>query len=129
MRLVFQPAEEGGQGAQMMVDEGLLEKTPKPLVAMGLHVSPDHRTGVVASREGPLMAATARCVISVSLSLCLSVCLSVSLSYLTLSLICTSSLLLGFRVSLYLYPSCYVSLCLSFSVSHSLSLSLLSLSV
>ncbi|CDJ30621.1 uncharacterized protein EMH_0059950 [Eimeria mitis] len=60
VRLVFQPAEEGGQGARMMVEEGLLERSPRPGLALGLHVLPDIPTGIVASREGPLMAATGR---------------------------------------------------------------------
>ncbi|KAL8269373.1 hypothetical protein Esti_006708 [Eimeria stiedai] len=58
VRVVFQPAEEGGQGATMMIEEGLLEKEPKPLLALGLHALPDLPTGAVASREGPLMGAT-----------------------------------------------------------------------
>ncbi|XP_026194282.1 IAA-amino acid hydrolase ILR1-like 8 [Cyclospora cayetanensis] len=62
VKLVFQPAEEGGQGAQMMLEEGLLDMLPSPLMAMGMHVFPELPTGVIASREGPLMAATARCV-------------------------------------------------------------------
>ncbi|CDJ50770.1 amidohydrolase domain-containing protein, putative [Eimeria brunetti] len=58
VRLVFQPAEEGGQGARMMLEEGLLERNPRPSFALGLHVSPELPTGIFASREGPLMAAT-----------------------------------------------------------------------
>ena len=60
VRVVFQPAEEGGQGAQMMLQEGLLEKEPRALMALGLHVAPELPTGILASREGPLMAATGR---------------------------------------------------------------------
>lgn len=58
VRLVFQPAEEGGQGARMMLDEGLVERNPRPSLALALHVSPELPTGVFASKEGPLMAAT-----------------------------------------------------------------------
>ena len=60
VRLVFQPAEEVGQGAKMMLEEGLLNRNPPPTLALGLHVSPDLPTGVFASREGPLMAATGK---------------------------------------------------------------------
>lgn len=58
--LMFQPAEEGGQGAKMMLDEGLLERNPRPSLALGLHVDPQLPTGSLASRAGPLMAATGR---------------------------------------------------------------------
>ncbi|KAL8424408.1 hypothetical protein Efla_006840 [Eimeria flavescens] len=59
VRLVFQPAEEGGAGAAMMLQDGLLDIHPKPQLALGLHVMPHLPTGLLASREGPLMAATA----------------------------------------------------------------------
>jgi len=35
---VFQPAEETGQGAQAMVDDGLFKRFPKPDVILGQHV-------------------------------------------------------------------------------------------
>ncbi|HEX9038062.1 MAG TPA: M20 family metallopeptidase [Ktedonobacterales bacterium] len=35
---VFQPAEETGQGAKAMVADGLMERFPKPVVALGQHV-------------------------------------------------------------------------------------------
>lgn len=59
VRLVFQPAEEGGSGAKAMVEEGLLQKAPIPRLALALHVAPMLATGRLASRPGPLMAATA----------------------------------------------------------------------
>lgn len=43
-----------------MLEEGLLNRNPPPTLALGLHVSPDLPTGVFASREGPLMAATGK---------------------------------------------------------------------
>ena len=44
---VFQPAEETGEGAQAMIDDGLFERFPKPDVVLGQHVmvgpAGDHR--------------------------------------------------------------------------------------
>ncbi|CAH2075776.1 unnamed protein product [Thlaspi arvense] len=51
--LVFQPAEEGGGGAKKMLESGLLENVE---AIFGIHVSPDHSIGEVASRPGPLLA-------------------------------------------------------------------------
>ena len=59
VKLVFQPAEEGMNGAEVMVKEGALEDYgPRPDVAFGLHVwngSPLGRAGLTA---GPMMAAS-----------------------------------------------------------------------
>lgn len=55
MRLLFQPAEEGGAGAKVMVEEGALGKAE---AIFGLHVSPFAPTGTVALKPGPLMAAS-----------------------------------------------------------------------
>jgi amidohydrolase len=57
IRLVFQPAEEGGAGAKRMIEEGVLEMEPKPSVAFAMHVWPTLPTGTIASRPGPLLAA------------------------------------------------------------------------
>ncbi|XP_018846612.1 IAA-amino acid hydrolase ILR1-like 4 isoform X1 [Juglans regia] len=53
--LVFQPAEEGGGGAKKMIDNGALEHVE---AIFGLHVSAAHPIGAVASRSGPLLAAS-----------------------------------------------------------------------
>ncbi|KAI3514511.1 hypothetical protein L1887_12969 [Cichorium endivia] len=53
--LVFQPAEEGGGGAKRMVDEGILKNVD---VIFGLHVSVRFPVGSVASRPGPVLAAS-----------------------------------------------------------------------
>jgi hippurate hydrolase len=37
---VFQPAEETGEGARAMIDDGLFERFPKPEVILGQHVMP-----------------------------------------------------------------------------------------
>ncbi|MBL8745833.1 MAG: amidohydrolase [Phycisphaerae bacterium] len=59
--LVFQPAEEGGAGGEKMCDEGCLSGKvlgTKADVIYGLHGWPDLPVGVVATRTGPLLAAT-----------------------------------------------------------------------
>jgi len=38
IRLVFQPAEEGGAGMKRMVEEGVVELQPKAIYAFGMHV-------------------------------------------------------------------------------------------
>lgn len=40
VRLVFQPAEEGGAGMKRMVEEGIVELQPKANYAFGMHVWP-----------------------------------------------------------------------------------------
>ncbi|MGB7191317.1 MAG: M20/M25/M40 family metallo-hydrolase [Acidobacteriaceae bacterium] len=47
---VFQPAEETAQGAQAMIDDGLLECFRKPDAVLGQHVMVG-RSGVLSSRE------------------------------------------------------------------------------
>ena len=52
---VVQPAEELVAGAQAMVDDGLVERFPKPDVVLGQHVAP-LPAGIVGLRPGPTMA-------------------------------------------------------------------------
>ena len=54
--VVFQPAEEYGQGAQAMLDDGLLERFGRPDVVLGQHVAP-LPAGMLAIRSGPAFAA------------------------------------------------------------------------
>ncbi|MEU6356609.1 M20 family metallopeptidase [Streptomyces sp. NPDC047072] len=58
---MFQPGEEGWDGAGHMIEEGVLEAAGRPVdAAYGLHVSSSsYPTGVFTSRPGPLMAASA----------------------------------------------------------------------
>ena len=57
---VFQPGEETAQGAQAMIDDGLLKRFPKPDVVLGQHVMSlpsgklDWRKGVVTSSADSL---------------------------------------------------------------------------
>ena len=57
VRLMFQPAEEGGAGGKRMVEEGVVTKEPKAELAFGMHVWPSLPSGTIASRPGTLMAA------------------------------------------------------------------------
>jgi amidohydrolase len=55
VKFVFQPAEEGGGGAERMVEAGVLED-PKPDYAMGMHVWNEKPVGWYALNPGPMMA-------------------------------------------------------------------------
>jgi amidohydrolase len=54
--LVFQPGEEVGGGASAMADDGLFDRFPSPLVALGQHVGPGP-AGTIGYRPGAAMAA------------------------------------------------------------------------
>jgi amidohydrolase len=56
LKLIFQPAEEGGNGAEAMIEDGVLED-PRPDAALAVHVWNDKPAGVVAATPGPVMAA------------------------------------------------------------------------
>ena len=53
---LFQPAEETGEGAQEMVDDGLFTRIPVPDVALAQHLLPGI-AGTVATGTGPFMSA------------------------------------------------------------------------
>ena len=55
VKLLFQPAEEGGCGADRMAKEGALDN-PKVQAIFGLHGWPGLKVGMVATRPGPLLA-------------------------------------------------------------------------
>jgi amidohydrolase len=55
VKLMFQPAEEGGAGALRMIEEGLLEQ-PQVDAAFMLHVSHAHPVGQIATAGGPMAA-------------------------------------------------------------------------
>jgi hippurate hydrolase len=57
VNLIFQPAEEGGGGGRVMVEEGLFTKFPCDAV-YALHNWPGLEPGRIAVRPGPMMAAT-----------------------------------------------------------------------
>jgi len=58
--LMFQPGEEGFDGARRMIDEGVLGAAGRPAdAAFALHVMPNMwRRGQIASRRGAIMAAS-----------------------------------------------------------------------
>jgi len=59
LKLVFQPAEEPGDGARMMVNEGVLEN-PSPHVVLIAHLWNEIPVGTIDVRSGPVMAAAER---------------------------------------------------------------------
>lgn len=60
VKLIFQPAEEGGGGAERLVRAGVMDGRlgPKPVAVFALHGWPAMPVGKVATRPGPLMAST-----------------------------------------------------------------------
>ena len=54
VKFVFQPAEEGGGGGRVMVDEGVAEDVSS---IFALHLWPGLPFGTVATKAGPIMAA------------------------------------------------------------------------
>ncbi|TGT71978.1 MULTISPECIES: M20 family metallopeptidase [unclassified Mesorhizobium] len=56
LMVVFQPGEETAQGAQAMIDDGLLKRFPMPNVVLGQHVMVGP-AGTVAGSAGPITSA------------------------------------------------------------------------
>jgi len=56
VKLIWQPAEEGGAGAEKMIGQGVLEN-PRPEAIFALHGWPKLDVGKAAYRFGPAMAA------------------------------------------------------------------------
>ena len=59
VHLIFQPAEEGGGGGRVMVEEGLFSKFPCDAI-FALHNKPGIAVGTIAAKPGPLLAASDR---------------------------------------------------------------------
>lgn len=53
--LIFQPAEEGGAGAQAMIEDGMFERWPCDEI-YGMHNRPNLPVGEFTINEGPIMA-------------------------------------------------------------------------
>lgn len=64
VKLVFQPAEEGSDGATMMIEKGVLEN-PKVDVMLGFHSAPEVEAGKVGLKEGALMSSIDRFYVTV----------------------------------------------------------------
>jgi len=62
--VIFQPAEEGGGGGKVMVDEGLFERFPANEI-YAVHNWPGLPPGQMAVRPGPVMAATDEIIVRV----------------------------------------------------------------
>lgn len=62
VRLLFQPAEEGGAGASHMIQEGALGDAE---AIFGMHIDDKIPTGTVASLAGPVLAAVSFFMIKV----------------------------------------------------------------
>ena len=58
---LFQPAEETSWGAPGMVDDGLVDKIPKPDVALSQHVLTVPESGKVGTTAGPVLS-TGACI-------------------------------------------------------------------
>ncbi len=63
--VIFQPAEEGLAGGEVMVQEGLFQRFPMKMV-FGMHNWPSGPEGVFQWRAGPIMAACGRIDITVT---------------------------------------------------------------
>ncbi|MCS7099062.1 MAG: M20 family metallopeptidase [Sulfolobales archaeon] len=62
VKLVFQPAEEGGAGAKKIVEEGALDDVS---AIFGLHVWSELPSGVIATRKGPANASSTSILIRI----------------------------------------------------------------
>ncbi|WP_439611274.1 M20 aminoacylase family protein [Reyranella sp.] len=59
VHFIFQPAEEGGGGAKVMIEDGLFEKFPCDAV-FAIHNKPGLPLGHIVTKGGPLLAAADR---------------------------------------------------------------------
>lgn len=55
VKFLFQPAEEGDGGAEIMIEEGVLEN-PKVDICIGGHVMSEYETGKIIYKKGSLMS-------------------------------------------------------------------------
>ena len=62
--LIFQPAEEGGGGARVMIEDGLFDKYAMEAV-FGMHNWPGEKIGKFAVSPGPVMASTSEFKITI----------------------------------------------------------------
>ena len=65
VNVIFQPAEEGGAGAKVMINEGLFDRFPCDSV-YGLHNMPQLPKNTFSITPGPMMAAADQAVITIN---------------------------------------------------------------
>ncbi len=58
VKFMFQPGEEGHFGALRMIEDGLIDKHPKPDGAFALHITPNAPSGFFTGRGGAMLAST-----------------------------------------------------------------------
>lgn len=58
VKFMFQTGEEGHFGAVKMIEDGLIDRAPRPDGAFAMHITPNLPTGVFAARHGAMMAGT-----------------------------------------------------------------------
>ena len=56
LMVVFQPAEETAEGSQAMLDDGMMDRFPRPDVVLGQHLL-QYRAGLVGYRSGQILTA------------------------------------------------------------------------
>jgi amidohydrolase len=62
---LFQPAEEGGGGAEVMIQEGVLDLI-NPDVCFAMHLNNDEETGVIGARPGPVFAGSGEFFVTIT---------------------------------------------------------------
>lgn len=65
VKFMFQPGEEGHFGALRMIEDGLIDRHPRPDGAFAIHISPNIPAGLIAGRAGSVMASTDQIFIEV----------------------------------------------------------------
>ncbi|MGB8363770.1 MAG: M20 metallopeptidase family protein [Rhizomicrobium sp.] len=65
VKFMFQPGEEGHDGARRMMEDGLIDADPKPDAAFALHITPNFRAGAIIGKAGAMLASADKWTIEV----------------------------------------------------------------